>query len=802
MLDWMSRVAAALVITLVTSSAVTSFGSEFAVSAPTPAEAAFAQVNPSVASNGSESFAIWFDRRSTTFDTMGVLWTLSPLYGARVNASGQFVDSFGRKIADDITDAHIASNGDGYLLVDSTFTDGTFAVRIENDGTISEERTPVSDGRIMGLVSNGRDFLALILDNAGQKFTGKILDSHGASHRSFDLGNLHAPELVVAGSSYRIIDQQWTCDGVHPCDVAIRLTSISSDASAATSRIVGPATVPQSTVLNAIATKDRIVIAFTSEVAVQQTKAERVATIFSTDFDGNDVSMPRQIVSGPTQCFCASWQTLLAWDGSSVLVAWPDPIGDLPPYNTRKNFMGIRAMSDGTQIDPVPFRITTAFGARFSWAASRNGVLFVSSEERRSAQGVYYGSNDLYARQVRTFADLAEGGAGESVVQTASAQFDAAVASSGSSAIVAWRDFEQPSAIATAIIDVSHPSPSASVRLSERNDVAKLGISAAILGDAALVAWREETDRSVRVLARRIGLSGVPLDAQEIEIANSPTISPWPGNTSIATDGSQFFLVWAVDDHVFGVRLRPDGTIVDKEPIVVSRDEPYEFRHVHPRVVWTGTVFLAIWADDPNCYCLTPPLPANTIVRSARVTSSGAVLDAVKSATLINQPGGVAEVAIARNGDTIMAVWSAGSDDDSAGYGWDLCKHALPLDPNGNPRASKPVQFGCEDLHGHPSWLDDVKVVPGENGFLAMWSSNATQNIAGMILTLDGTPAGSFAVPSPGRPAWSPDATSTPFGALIVYDHIANEPQYGGVARLFGNVLDVRGPEKRRAVRR
>ncbi len=796
----MTRMVAVFVVLGLTTGAFGSVTSEFPVSTSTAAEAAFAQINPSVASSGSESFAVWFDTRSSTYDTMA---PRSSLYGSRIDPSGHFVDPFGRRIADEVVIAHVASDGDGYLLLYSTYASATFAAPIESDGTFAQPAKSVSAGLVTAVASNGKDFLALMSGSAGEKFSAVFLDGAGGSHGRIDVGALRQPVLFTAGSDYRIVDQLWTCGGFHPCFVSIRLTSISSDTHQVTSRVVGPQYVPQSTGLSAVATNDRIVISLTSEVSVTQTQAERVATIFSTDLDGNILSLPRQIASGPTQCYCSSWQTLLAWDGTNVLVAWPDPIGELPPYTTRRNFVGVRVTPDGTPVDASPFLITSAFGARFAWTRNANGVLLLSSEQRRFVTGVYYSSSDLFVRQIQTFADLVSGGTAESFLETAPAQFDPAVASSAWRAIVAWRDFEQPSAIATAVIDVAHPSAGQAVRLSPRDDVAKLGVSVAILRDAGLVAWREETDRNVRVVVQRIGLQGTPLDAQPIEVANSARITPWPGTTSIATDGSQFFLVWSVENQVLGVRILPDGTVVDKDPILISRDEPYQFRHVDPRVIWTGTLFLAIWADDTDCHCLlvSPPPPPNTIVRTARLTSSGLLLDTTRSPMLVNEPGPVAEVAIARNGDRLMAVWSAGNDSDSIGYGSDECKHALPLDSNGNPLASTAVQFGCESLQGVATWpfLDDVKIVARDNGFVVMWSSNTTHDIAGVVVAADGTPSGPFVITGPSRPLWGADATATPIGTLVVYSHIASEPQYGGVARVFGRLLDNESGKRRSA---
>ncbi len=789
------RVAVLIAFVATTGSAAT--GPEFAVSTAAAAPAAYSQTAPSVASNGNDYFAVWLDSRSSTYP---FVYQKPALYGSAVGSAGQFADPFGRKIADGIYSARVASNGRTYLVVHSDYDGNTVARRINDDGTAGPPSQYIWPGFVYALASNGDGFCALLTNSAQSTFAVILFDANGIERGpGIDPGSLRQPVLVSTRAGYRIVDVLQNCDTLHPCTSSIRLTSIDSSTRQIASHVL-IAGLPEYTFVSALAASDRLYIAtaYTSGNMTNRSAARVIATL-STDLDGNNASPLQQLASSSTQCLCTQSGPLLAWDGVHVLVGWTEPADNQPPFPTQRAVVAMRVNPDGSPFDAEAFSITTAVQVDFSAATSASGVLLVSDEYRRPVPP-YWGPSDVYARRVRSFDEFITAPPGASHIASAPAQFDAAAAVSGVRTLVAWREFEQPSAVAAAVIATANPLAVSPIILSPRSNIEKRGVSVAALRDMGLVAWLEETDSDVTVFAQRIGLDGVPRDPQPVVIAHDTKINGGRGITSVATDGSQFFLVWNFDDKVLGVRILPDGTFADKEPIVVSRDSGFTFARIDPRVVWTGESFLVIWSEDWYCHCLliSPPPPPRTIVRTARVGSDGALLPAGDTSTLVDQIGAIAEVGIARNGGSLMAAWSSGNDDPMKTS--DVCVHTLPLDLEGRALAASATQLGCETLDNIIYPGGDVNVVAKDSGFAVFRSSMTTNDISAVLLTADGTVTRAFAL-SAAQTTWAPAAVATPFGTLVLYSRIANDPQYGGVSRLFGRMLDAVASPKSRAIR-
>lgn len=784
----------ALLVAALATAASAATSPEFAVASPHPAEAPFDQTEPSVASNGKDYFAVWRDTRSST-DTR----TAVTLYGSRIGIDGKFVQPYGVPIESNVYRGAVASTGQGYLIVDSKYTGGTFARHVSDDGLIDAAPSAIeTPSYIYSLTSNGSGFLALMSDAAANTFTVIFLDANGVPLATTDIGSLHDPVVVAAGSDYRIVDLEWTCDGHSDCVVVTRLTSIDNKRHIVSGTQLGPR-VSQASRLNAIAT-DRLFTVTTDYIPSDGRL--RSMSIEVTDFDGHVIAPPRVIATTRPTSSMGSWKPSLATDGTQVLVAWPREHFGSQGAIDDSTIVGVRIRPDGTSVDIDAAEITGAHATLFVAARSAAGVLLLSSEQHHSVWPYEFGAYDLFSRSVRSLAEVTALRAEAAMVESAAGQFEPAVSTYGSRAIVVWRELDQPSEIRASSFNVANPAVLSSTTLAARSSIPRNGLSVAAFGGEALAVWNEITNGDFQILALPLGMDGIVHADSPIVIASQYTRNAGPATTSIATDGTQFLVVWNTDLNVFAVRVHLDGTVIDHAPILVSFEKAPDWGFpLNPRVVWTGTTFLVVWADDPwppGIY--SPSFPPQTIVRTARVSSSGAVLDSIESPILVNKPGPIANVSLAVNRDTVMAVWSG--SDDNAPATLSQCVHALPLDRDGRPR-SAPVQVACETFVNSSDTLPDPAIAAKDDSFVIFWSSSSQRNVRGRSLTVNALAGPTFEVTPTSSDTWRPAAASSTEGTIVTYSRIATEPEYGGSPRVFGRVIGAVPPPqpKQRAVK-
>jgi hypothetical protein len=768
---------------LLASTLSASVGPEFPISAPVTAEAALAQIVPAVASNGADYFALWTDHRSSR-DIR--------LYGARVHAGGSFASPFGFPIAENVYRAAVASTGRGYLVIYSQYGGDTYSLRFDDEGQAVSGPIRVGTGFIYSVVSNGEGFLALMSNAGTYEFSAVFFDEDGQARGGFELGLMNDPSLVAVGADYYIADERWSCDGVNPCRVQIRLTSIDNSTRQYMQKLVG-LEVTQWARVSAIAAGDRIFMAVLADGPEQV--LVRKLTVMAVSTDGSIAVAPRVIASLPAPCVCGTSRPSLAWDGREILVGWPARRSESAP-DSEARVVGVRLDRDGSQLDAQPFAVTQFVSEAFVAASGRAGVLILSSEQRKPYEPYFHGPADLFSRGATSLAQIREAG-NESVIQSAAAQDDAQVAARESRAIVVWREYDQPSAIRAAAMDITRSRVLREVTIAERASVPRTGAAVALLGNVALVTWRDEGRDGVRIFGRRVDLDGVPLDAQPILIAHIPESFPSPGTTSVATDGTAFLVVWNTEQDVLAARVLPDGQ-VSGGLIRVSRDADAYHRRIHPRVAWTGSLFLVVWSDDVTSHLITsPPPPPRTIIRAARVTAAGTVLDTAETPRLMDALGDVAVAAVAANGSRAMVVWSPAG---SGGFSSSRCIQAMPLDSDGRA-LSEPKTVECEAVDYSKQRGFGPSVVPRNDGFIVFWSGEQTHDVRGRLLSGGGESGDSIVVSAPSHDAWNAAAATSALGMVVAYSRVGEEPHYGNAPRLFARVIDQAPPRRNRGVR-
>lgn len=146
--------------------------------------------------------------------------------------------------------------------------------------------------------------------------------------------------------------------------------------------------------------------------------------------------------------------------------------------------------------------------------------------------------------------------------------------------------------------------------------------AAAYDGSNHLFAWaKTDNANNTNIVAVRVNDDGVPLDVNEFFVSSgSSNFSP-----AAASDGSNYLVVWNKFDlsgpgghEIYGARIAPDGTNLGEFPIFTSPGE-----QVFPDVAFDGTNYLVVWRDTRTGSGPTE----DTDVYGVRVSPDGTVLD-------------------------------------------------------------------------------------------------------------------------------------------------------------------------------
>jgi photosystem II stability/assembly factor-like uncharacterized protein len=134
-----------------------------------------------------------------------------------------------------------------------------------------------------------------------------------------------------------------------------------------------------------------------------------------------------------------------------------------------------------------------------------------------------------------------------------------------------------------------------------------------------LAVWQDLRSRQRwEIYGARFLPDGTILDPEGIPLAVGTRNARHP---QVAWDGKNFLVVWMEENEgrgwdIAGVRVHPDGTILDKKRILIA-SAPGD--QANPVLAWGGGHYLVVWMD-------TPP-DAEPVIAGARVDDAGTVLD-------------------------------------------------------------------------------------------------------------------------------------------------------------------------------
>jgi hypothetical protein len=397
----------------------------------------------------------------------------------------------------------------------------------------------------------------------------------------------------------------------------------------------------------------------------------------------------------------------VASDGAGALVVWKDHRGG------GYDIYGARLSPSGAVLDPGGLAISTAPGAeRTPAVAAGAGAYLVAWEDER-------GGPSLYGARVSPAGAVLDPG-GLALSEGDGERHEPALGPAGSGWLVVWdemgyseyndgivyRDIEGARVAATGAVldqkpktlslDKASPSPAAAAwngelflslwRFSGPHALVRLSAAGQMLdpipalidrpmnqaavasdGEGFLVAWMESTAMDVgEIFAARVSAAGALLDPSGIPI------STYGSEPSVAFGGGVYLLTWVTDSGVVGVRVSPEGDVLDTPPISLTGGTPFTLGE--PNVAFGGDSFLVAWADGRHAPC------AGSEIHATRVSPSGTVLDP-GGLPIATGPGYRSQLALGFAGSSYEVRWTHSQGVFHGRYGTRVSPSGVVLDP-------------------------------------------------------------------------------------------------------------------------
>jgi hypothetical protein len=207
--------------------------------------------------------------------------------------------------------------------------------------------------------------------------------------------------------------------------------------------------------------------------------------------------------------------------------------------------------------------------------------------------------------------------------------------------------FAAPSAWASLGFGTPAPfDPELVLPIGEQEDVDAAGPDS-----LSLFVWRDTRggETESRIFGARVRPDGTVLDKNGIEISSGPFNHTEP---AVAWDGSQWLVVWSqvvdsfADVEVRAARVKLDGSVLDVPAIEVTNDAAKLERN--PDVAWNGSKFIVVWDQS------TGLAPATSVIAGISIDSDGTVNGPV---TPVGGLPGAFRPAIAALGANALVAW-------------------------------------------------------------------------------------------------------------------------------------------------
>lgn len=401
-------------------------------------------------------------------------------------------------------------------------------------------------------------------------------------------------------------------------------------------------------------------------------------------------------------------------------------------------------------------------GEGYPTVASNGSTFFFVYEDGRFD----FSGKDIFGKRIAVDGSILDA-SGFVVATTANPESAPCVASNGTDYLVAWEDRR-----AASDWDIYGSRVTAAGAVLDVTGLAiatgpgeQRGCTAASNGTDFLVTFTDEVpfpaDRDVR--ATRVAADGSVLDPGGIGVATSaaPQYAP-----AVASDGDGYLIAWyesaaAANPLVYAARVSASGALLDANGFALA---PGATAQVSPELASDGVGYLAIWEQ--------PGGATGVDLHGVRISSAGAVLDA-PSLAISTAAGGQQRASVASDGIGYLVVWEDARGGASDLFGTRVSSSAGVLDAQGFAIASSP------DYEYWPT------LAASASGYLAVYQRGFGTGRAMVATRILGT-----SVESPSgdvlftQPAGFGAASVGSMGAgsfLVAYSRIVDEPPYGEV---------------------
>lgn len=277
----------------------------------------------------------------------------------------------------------------------------------------------------------------------------------------------------------------------------------------------------------------------------------------------------------------------VAFDGTNYIATWEDR------RNGAADVYCARVNQSGTVLDPNGIAVCAATDNQVgpAVAAGSTATLVVWDDDRDPEH-----TRSYFARFDQTGTVLEPNG--RQVALAANSQSEPAVAFDGTGFLVVWADAGAGGSDIRAIkVDQTGRQLAAGFTVSAAPRD-QLRPAVAFDGDNFLVVWEDwrGTD-APDVYGARVSRSGAVLDPAGIAILagpgrqTAPAVAFGGGRYVVAVQNDRFLTGW---DDIYGVRLNPDGTVLDSVGFPIDTASHWQ---VQPRLDFSGSNFLVVWED-------------------------------------------------------------------------------------------------------------------------------------------------------------------------------------------------------------
>jgi MYXO-CTERM domain-containing protein len=719
--------------------------------APIPSKRA--RSGPAMASDGQNFLVVWGDnRRGGVYDE---------IYGARVAPSGALLDPVGFPIAigesANTKEPRVAWGGKEYLVVwQSEQSSGAVEIRGQRVNAAGQAVNSAPIGIAAGsskkthpaVASRGNGYLVLWEDDAAGNLdvrgtrldgNGLVLDPAGIAIASAT-GDQKLPAVASDGAQYLVV---W--EDASGTDSDIAGTRIDANGQ----RLDTPAL----TISSAVGLQRTPAVGFGAGRFFVAWADERggLPDIYGTTVSQNGT------VEHPTGVIIANdgdreWEPEVAFDGANFLVVWQwfndPPTAPGEEENSHFEVFAARVSPAGARLDVPGFEIignnrfdptVEPYGINASYVnptvAYAGGTYLVAWGDPRWSNhplGFQQGTiGNVYAARVTPAGAVAPGeGSGRALTLSAPSEARASIDFDGNNFLLLWEGWRSAGSDiygtrvspSGAVLDSAGLSYGWSLDGGGQPIGAAPGLqelpALARSASGAIVVWLNNLGKG-DISGTRIGGSGQALDQNpQLQITG---IDPWPSRLALASDGTDYLLVWserlpvvggdlaawiANPQELYGIRLSGlTGKSLDLNPIPIALAPGTQD---YAAVVSLGPNYLVAWQDDRS--------GARQIYGARVSAASGTVLDSA-GLLLSGTSSDAAEPALAFDGTNALLVWQ-----DRAGFGPRL--RGVRVDQGG-------VRLDVANLVLSPGSTDNYSVRQlafFETHYLLAWSYSSTAN--------------------------------------------------------------------------